>query len=57
MLVTLPKWTKLYSFVDIDKLIDDTNIVAVASAINDLKLSIFYVRNGADFTSQNIISV
>jgi len=44
----------LYSFDDFNALITADNIIEVTAAVNDLKLSIFQIKNKGDFTKEKI---
>jgi len=44
----------LYSFDDFNALITVDNIIEVTAAVNDLKLSIFQIKNKGDFTKEKI---
>lgn len=54
LLNSLNKQDKLYSFDDFNSLITNENIIEVTAAVNDLKLSIFQIKNKADFTKEKI---
>lgn len=44
----------MYSFDDFNALITADNIIEVTAAVNDLKLSIFQIKNKGDFTKEKI---
>lgn len=54
LLNSLTKQDKLYSFDDFNALITVDNIIEVTAAVNDLKLSIFQIKNKGDFTKEKI---
>lgn len=54
LLNSLTKYDKLYSFDDFSALITPDNIIEVTAAVNDLKLSIFQIKNKGDFTKEKI---
>lgn len=54
LLNSCSRYDKVYSFIDLKALITHDNVNEITAAINDLKLSIFQVKNTLEFNEENI---